>query len=169
MIKSKKELETKAQRIKMILTDVDGVLTDGSMYYSTKGEELKKFNTKDGMAVELLLKIGIKTVFISKESSKIALVRAKKVKVNAFLGISNKELYLHKICEKYNLKPKEIAYIGDDINDMKIMKLIGLSFAPKDSVNQILKIANHICKSNGGEGVLREVAELIIQIKTKNK
>ena len=64
MIKSKKEFEIKAQRIKMILTDVDGVLTDGSMYYSTKGEELKKFNTKDGMAVELLLKIGIKTVFI---------------------------------------------------------------------------------------------------------
>ena len=165
MIKIKKEFNSKAQKIKLILTDVDGVLTDGSMYYSSKGEELKKFNTRDGMAVELLKKSGIKTIFISRESSKIALARAKKVKAIALLGITNKESHLEIICKKYDILPNEIAYIGDDINDLEIMKLIGLSFAPKDSMMSILKTANHVCKSKGGDGVLREVAELIIQLK----
>lgn len=162
MIKIKKEFNSKAQKIKLILTDVDGVLTDGSMYYSSKGEELKKFNTRDGMAVELLKKSGIKTIFISRESSKIALARAKKVKAIALLGITNKESNLEIICKKYDILPNEIAYIGDDINDLELLKRVGLSATPSDASDDAIKLCDYICKHRSGNGAFRELADLIL-------
>lgn len=153
----------KFKKIKLVVSDVDGVLTDGGMYYSDKGEILKKFNTKDGMAVELLLENNIKTVFITKEKSKIVVERAKKVKVaDVFVGIVKKEDLLPKLCKKFNVKTNEIAYIGDDINDIEIMKKIGFSFTPSDAIEKVQKISHYVCKTKGGEGVLREVTELIL-------
>jgi len=159
---SKKILQ-KCKKIKLVITDVDGVLTDGGIYYSAKGEEFRKFNAIDGMAVELLRKQGIKTVFMTKENSQIAKQRGKKVKADAvFVNIISKEKLLSKICYKFRVNPEEVAYIGDDINDAKIMKLVGFSATPVNGLYQIKKIADYICKSRGGDGAFREFTDLII-------
>jgi len=156
----------KCKNIKLLITDVDGVLTDGSMYYSDKGEMLKKFNTRDGMAVELLSKNGIKTVFMTKENSKIVLKRAKKVKATAaYVGVKKKELELPRICKRFQITTKNIAYIGDDIIDLEIMKRVGFSATPKDGMELVKKACNYVCRSKGGEGAFREISDLIISIR----
>ena len=159
----KSELIKKYRKIKLVLTDVDGVLTDGCMYYSSKGEELKKFHTRDGMAVELLLQNNIKTIIVTREKSKIVVSRAQKIKIfKVYSNIKQKDAILNQICTKFKVTPREILFIGDDINDEKIMKLVGLSVAPSDAINTIKNIANIITDASGGKGVLREVADMII-------
>tara|TARA_Y100000310_G_scaffold165155_1_gene164910 strand:+ start:7036 stop:7548 length:513 start_codon:yes stop_codon:yes gene_type:complete len=159
----KSELIKKCKKIRLILTDVDGVLTDGCMYYSSSGEELKKFHTRDGMAVELLLQNNIKTIIVTKEKSKITISRAKKIKISKiYSNIKQKEVILNQICTKFKVTSGEILFIGDDINDEKIMKLVGLSVAPSDAINTIKNIANITTNASGGKGVLREVADMII-------
>ena len=159
----KSEFIKKCKKIKLILTDVDGVLTDGCMYYSSSGEELKKFHTRDGMAVELLLQKNIKTIIITREKSKIVISRAKKINVfKVYSGIKQKDKILNQICTKFKVTPNEIVFIGDDINDEKIMKLIGLSFAPSDATQTTKNIADIITNASGGQGVLREVTDEIL-------
>ena len=159
----KSEFIKKCKKIKLILTDVDGVLTDGCMYYSSKGEELKKFHTRDGMAVELLLQKNIKTIIITKEKSKIVISRAKKIKVfKVYSGVKQKDKILNQICTKFTVTPDETTFIGDDVNDEKIMKLVGLSFAPSDATQTIKNIADIITNAKGGQGVLREVTDKIL-------
>ena len=159
----KSEFIKKCKKIKLILTDVDGVLTDGCMYYSSSGEELKKFHTRDGMAVELLLQKNIKTIIITKEKSEIVISRAKKINVfKVYSGIKQKDKILNQICTKFKVAPNEIVFIGDDINDEKIMKLIGLSFAPSDATQTTKNIADIITNARGGQGVLREVTDKIL-------
>ena len=159
----KSELIKKYRKIKLVLTDVDGVLTDGCMYYSSKGEELKKFHTRDGMAVELLLQKNIKTIIVTREKSKIVISRAKKIKIfKVYSNIKQKEVILNQICTKFKVTPGEILFIGDDINDEKIMKLIGLSFAPSDATQTTKNIADIITNARGGQGVLREVTDEIL-------
>ena len=118
------------------------------------------------MGVELLLEKNIPTVLISKEKSKIVTSRAKKIRVSLTkIGIIKKENELSKICTKFNVKPNEVAYIGDDVNDKEIMKLVGFSAAPKDAIFSIKKIANYTCLKKGGEGAFRELADIIISSK----
>ena len=158
----KNELLKKCRKIKLIISDVDGVLTDGGMYYSKTGEVMKKFNAKDGMGVELLRK-KIKVVLMTKERSQIVLKRAKKIKVDqVYAGIKNKELLLPKICVEYKISKNEIAYIGDDVNDFNIMKQIGLSAVPSDGNEKIKNISDYICKTKGGDGAFRELVDLIL-------
>lgn len=167
-MKKKSELEFKCKKIKLIISDVDGVLTDGGMYYSEKGEIMKKFNTRDGMGVELL-EDKIKTILMTKENSKIVLERAKKIKVSeVFVGIKNKENILPEICKKYKILLSEIAYIGDDLNDLKIMKEVGLTAAPKDGNEKIRKISDYVCETKGGDGAFREFVDLILFYKNKD-
>jgi len=166
MVTKKSDLKKKCKKIKLILTDVDGVLTDGGMYYSEQGELLKKFNTRDGMAIELLREKNIPVIFITREKSKHVIQRAKKLSVpEVFVGIKNKITLLSKICQKYNVKKNEIAYIGDDVNDLEIMQEIGFSACPKNAIMLILKNTDYVCNLNGGDGVLREIADLILDLK----
>jgi len=151
------------KKIKLFAMDVDGVLTDGGMYYSIEGEVLKKFNTKDGMGIELLRKNNIIPVIISKEDSKIVLRRAEKLKIKeVYIGIKDKLNIIEKLKEKYNLKYENIAYIGDDINDLLVLKKVGLSFAPNDALPEIKQIVDHITFKKGGKGAVREAIELIL-------
>ena len=167
-MKIKTGFKQKLENVKLVLTDVDGVLTDGGMYYSEKGEVLKKFNTKDGMGIELLLKNRIKTVLITKENSKIALTRGKKIRAAlTIINCHKKELELVKICRKFNVKPNQIAYVGDDINDSAIMKKVLVSFTPADGHKTIQQLVDYVCKTKGGEGIFREVSDMIIQSKSK--
>ena len=158
------------KKIKLLISDVDGVLTDGGMYYSAKGDIQKKFHTRDGMGIAILQRNGIPTVIITKEKNEIVKKWTSKMKVDKlFQGIKKKEALLTKLCTHYNLNEENIAYIGDDVNDLEIMKKIGFSITPKDGNIEVKKIANHISKINGGEGVLREVCDLLISIKFGSK
>jgi len=153
-----------SKKIKIVLSDVDGVLTDGGMYYSNKGESLKKFNTKDGMGVELLLEKNIKTILITRENSTITKKRSTKIKIKKlYQGIKNKEKILSLICLENNVKFIEIAYIGDDVNDIDIMKKVGLSCCPADAIPNVKKISTLISSKNGGDGCFREFADYIIK------
>jgi YrbI family 3-deoxy-D-manno-octulosonate 8-phosphate phosphatase len=159
-------LRKKCIQIKLLITDVDGVLTDGGMYYSKNGEMLKKFNTRDGMGVQLLQNNKIPVIIITGEKSEIVLSRAKKLLIKeVFIGIKKKESLLPKICKKYKIKESNIAYIGDDLNDLNILQQVGFSASPKDGMVVIKKKSNYVCNAKGGEGVLREIADMIISFK----
>ena len=154
------------KKIKLVVSDVDGVLTDGGMYYSAKGDILKKFHARDGMGISILKRNDIPTVIITKEKNLIVKRWASKMNVDRlFDGINKKEILVPKLCKLYNLKEENIAYIGDDVNDIGIMMKIGLSITPNDGNVEVKKIANHIVKSSGGKGALREVCDLIISAK----
>ena len=158
------------KKIKLVISDVDGVLTDGGMYYSVKGDIQKKFHARDGMGIAILQRNGIQTVIITKEKNEIVKKWTSKMNVDKlFQGIKKKELLLPKLCNLYNLNKENIAYIGDDVNDLEIMKKIGFSVTPKNGNIEVKKIANHISKINGGEGVLREVCDLLISTKFGKK
>jgi len=159
-------IKEKCRAVRLVLSDVDGVLTDGGMYYNENGEYLKKFNTRDGMGIELLLEKNIKTILITRETSKITISRGKKLKVErTIIGALDKKNEMKKICKEYNIKPNEVAYIGDDVNDIEIMKSVGFCCTPKDGVDKIKKIVNYVCKLEGGRGAFREMADLIVKYK----
>ena len=150
--------------IKLFLTDCDGVMTDGGMYYSENGDEKKKFNTLDGMAFELLRNKGIKTGIITGENTDIVRLRAKKIKADeVFLGVKNKLDIVISLCKKYNISLKQVAYIGDDINDTAIIKNIGLGCSVPNAMPQVKKEAKYITIAGGGKGAVREVAEYILK------
>jgi len=151
--------------IKLFLTDVDGVLTDAGMYYSERGDELKKFNTHDGMAFELLRNAGVKTGIITSESTNLVTRRAEKLKVDfLYQGVKGKNKLdaVNEICENLNISLDEVAYIGDDVNCYEILSHVGCVACPSDAVNRIKSIPNiNIMNLKGGEGCVREFVELI--------
>ncbi|MFT3995319.1 MAG: acylneuraminate cytidylyltransferase [Dysgonomonas sp.] len=158
--------KSKAKDIKLFLTDVDGVLTDAGMYYSESGDELKKFNTHDGMGLQILMKNGIKTGIITSENTKIVENRAKKLKVD-FLYQGKRDggklSAAKEICEKEGLTLKEVAYIGDDVNCFDLLSNVGLAACPADAVATIKSIPNiKILNTKGGEGAVREFIEYIL-------
>jgi len=163
----KKSLIKKMQSIKVVLTDVDGVLTDGGMYYSKDGDVMKKFFTRDGMGVTLLRKIGVPTIIVTKEKNAIIKQWSKKMKIEKLYdGVLNKELILPKIKNQFKVTASEVAYIGDDVNDLGLLKLVGLSATPNDAILEAKKISVYQCVQNGGRGAFRELVDQIILAKT---
>ncbi|MAR14822.1 MAG: 3-deoxy-D-manno-octulosonate 8-phosphate phosphatase [Chloroflexi bacterium] len=163
-------IKNKCKNIKIILTDVDGVLTDGGRYYSEKGETLKKFHVRDGMGVNILLRNGIKTIIVTKENSKITKKWAKEMNVTKVIsGSIKKEAELSKICREFNVSKKELAYIGDDVNDSNLLQLVGFSAVPNDANENIKKNVDYVCIKNGGNGAFREIVDIIFKEKFSNK
>jgi YrbI family 3-deoxy-D-manno-octulosonate 8-phosphate phosphatase len=161
--KTNRILNQKFFNIELVLTDVDGVLTDGGRYYSEMGEILKKFHTRDGMGVNILLRNEIKTVIVTKEKSKIVKKWAKNMNVEkVFDGIKIKEDVLNIICKEFKVKPNQIAYIGDDVNDIGLFQIVGLSACPNDSSEIIKKEVDYVCKNGGGNTAFREIVDMII-------
>lgn len=165
----KLSIKQKAEKIKLLLTDNDGVLTDTGVYYSPEGEQLKRFSIRDGMGVERLNNIvSVKTGIITGEFSGIVDRRAEKLKITeVYLGIKEKHLLFPEILEKNNLIAENVAFIGDDMNDYELMKLVGLTAAPSDAFPEIRDMVDYVCKNKGGNGAFREFAELIIKYKLK--
>lgn len=159
-IRSKKK--TAKCNIKAFLTDCDGCLTDGGMYYSEKGDELKKFNTRDGVAFSLFKKAGIATGIITSERVKLNERRANKIGVDYFFGGVNDKLgIVKKLCNELGLSLDEIAYLGDDLNDLEVIRNVGMSFCPADAVAEIKRECDFVCLTMGGKGVVREVYGVI--------
>ena len=153
-------------KIKMFLTDCDGTLTDGGMYYSSTdgvtGETLKKFNTRDGAGLRMLKEAGIITGIITGENSEIARKRAEKLGVDEiFIGVVDKNKIVNDLCVKYGVRMAETAYIGDDINDIEVIKSVGLGFCPYDAVESVKTVADCITKASGGHGAVREAADMV--------
>lgn len=160
-------LKAKAEKIKLVITDVDGVLTDTGIYYSPIGEALKRYSIRDGMGVERLRKYAdIETIIITGENSGTVKSRAEKLKITqVYLGVKDKKSLLEEIKKKNQLETENIAYIGDDSNDYDIMKLVGFTATPADGMNFIKEISDYICEAKGGYGAFREFAELLISLK----
>ena len=158
------EILAKAKKIKLILADCDGVLTDTGTYYSADGEIMKRFSIRDGMGVERLRKYaGVETGIVTGEASDVVKARAKKLNITELhLGVKNKSATLVEILEKNNLKAEEVAFMGDDTNDIDIMKLVGLSACPADATKFAKEVSDLIVESNGGFGAFRDLAEIII-------
>jgi 3-deoxy-D-manno-octulosonate 8-phosphate phosphatase (KDO 8-P phosphatase) len=158
-------LKDKARKVKLLLTDNDGVLTDNGVYYSESGETMKRFSIRDGMGIERLKSIGIETGIITGELSGSVKKRAEKLKITElFQGVLNKKELLEEILKRRNYKPENIAFIGDDVNDYEIIKMVGLSASPSDGMTYIKDIVDYVCKERGGYGAFREFAELIIAL-----
>jgi len=161
--------DNKRNNIKLFLSDVDGTLTDAGMYYSEKGDELKKFNTHDGKGFELLKKAGIKVGIITSEKTKIVERRAKKMKLDyLFQGLEHKGklAVALEICDIEGISLDEVAYIGDDINCIELLNEVGLKACPRDSLNAVKNIQNIIeLSKNGGDGCVREFIEIILKNK----
>jgi YrbI family 3-deoxy-D-manno-octulosonate 8-phosphate phosphatase len=156
-----KDITILAKKIKLIVADVDGTLTDGGIYLTENGDEFKKFNAKDGMGVKLLIKKGFKVGIISaSHARKLVLARSEMLGIElCYIGNEPKLSILEKWTEELGIDFDEIAYIGDDVNDLEIMKKVGLSFCPQDSAEEIRKISDVILSEDGGRGCFREMAD----------
>jgi 3-deoxy-D-manno-octulosonate 8-phosphate phosphatase (KDO 8-P phosphatase) len=163
------ELQARARRLKLVLTDCDGVLTDGGVYYSDEGEALKRFSMRDGMGVERLRRAGIETAIVTREISAPVERRAAKLRLpHVFLGIADKQGHLEAIQQATGHGRDEMAYIGDDVNDLGILTAIGekgLTAAPADSMPAVLRVVQHACPSRGGHGAFRDFAEWILKLR----
>ncbi len=153
----------KIPEIKMFLTDCDGCLTDGGMYYSENGDELKKFNTKDGMGFKLLREKGIITGIITGEDRNLNTKRAEKLKIDELhQGVQDKVAIIKYLCKKYHIEPQNVAYVGDDINDLEAIEYVGLGCTVSDANIKVKECADYIAKLGGGKGAVREIIEEII-------
>ncbi len=154
------------QKIGALVLDVDGTLTDGGMYYSERGEELKKFNTRDAQGLQLLRSAGIKIAVITAENSASVHARMTKLGITEYYsGISNKMVVLEQLSEKWGLNFKEIAYMGDDIGDASCLLSAGLAFCPADAIEQVQLFADIITSKNAGSGAVREACEFLLRMK----
>src|SRR5438876_8840417 len=160
---SRSALQARLRSVRMLAMDVDGVLTDAGMYYSESGDELKKFNTRDGMGIKLLQAAGLVTAFITMEKTTIVERRGQKLAVpEVHQGIDDKLALLTTLAKKYGLSLDQVAYIGDDVNDLEALRAVGFAAAPADAMTYVLKAVHYVCEKKGGEGAVREVADLIL-------
>lgn len=151
------------RRIRALALDVDGVLTDGGMYYGPGGEGMKRFNVKDGMGLRLVLEAGIAVALISGEESEILRRRAEKLKItDVFVGVEDKLKTLEAFLEARKIALEETAYVGDDVNDLPAMQKVGVPVAVADAVPEVRKAARWVTTRRGGEAAVREVCDALL-------
>jgi YrbI family 3-deoxy-D-manno-octulosonate 8-phosphate phosphatase len=155
--------------IKLLILDVDGVMTDAGMYYSENGDMMKKFNAKDGMGILQLTKTGFQVGIISSGfKGELVKKRADTLKIQHFyLGREHKLDILKQWCEKLNISLAQVAMIGDDVNDLEVMQAIGFSACPADATTKILEQVDCILSKKGGEGCVREFIEDVMGVEVK--
>ena len=150
----------------MLCVDVDGVLTDAGMYYGPDGEVLKKFNTRDGMGLARVREVGVAVAIISGEDSAIVHARAAKLKIDdVYCDAANKRAAVDVLCDKHGLALDQVAFIGDDLNDLSALESVGLACAVADAAEPVQAVAHYVTRRRGGDGAVREVCELLISAK----
>lgn len=158
----------RAKKIKMIIMDVDGTLTDGTLLILPDGEELKSYNVKDGTGILLAHLAGLRTGIITGKISKSLEIRAEKLKItDVYQGILDKKKILSEILGKNSLEPDQVAYIGDDLGDLEVIKAAGFAAAVADAHPEIKKNCHFICNKPGGRGAVREFIEFILEAQDK--
>lgn len=161
------EIEDRAKRIKLLLLDVDGVLTDGRVIIGNYGDEIKRFDIKDGLGVVFMRRCGIKCAIITAQSSKIVKIRAKQLGIEKIYQNHYKIKSLKDIKARFGVKEDEICFIGDDLIDIPILKRIGLAVSVPNAVSETKEVAHYVTKKPGGAGAVREVCEMILKAQGK--
>ncbi len=160
------QLRARAATIRLVVSDVDGVLTDAGVYYSAEGEALKRFSMRDGMGVELLGRAGIRTALLTREQSPIVAARAKKLQIDTlWSGQLDKREALPRLVQELGVPAQAVAYIGDDVNDLGALGWVaeaGLAVCPADAVPKVLLAAHFVTAARGGYGAFRELCDLIL-------
>jgi len=163
-MKNNFELKEIAKNIKLVAFDVDGVMTDGSLTFLEDGREIKTYNAKDGLGIVMLGKAGIITSIITARDNNVVKLRAQQLDIKElYMGQKNKVLALQELCEKYNLKLNEVAYMGDDLPDICVLREVGLKCCPKDAVKEVHQVCNFISNFKGGKGAVRELCDFILE------
>lgn len=161
-------LKEKAVKIKLVILDVDGVLTDGKIIYDSEGRELKAFNIHDGHGIKLLHTIGIKTAIITGRQSKVVEIRAAELGItDVYQKARDKKSVYRELLNRYQLMDENVAFIGDDLIDLSILKSVGFAVAVFNAVDEVKEYAHMITKRRGGEGAVREVIDFIIKAQGK--
>ena len=149
--------------IRALVTDVDGVLTDGGLYYGENGDELKRFDVRDGQGLVLLREAGILVAIITRKQTTIVTRRARDLGLTeVHQNATDKAAVLTALLARHHIAPRDAAYVGDDVGDLPAMNLVGLPIAVKEAVPQVRRAAKYITKSGGGHGAIREIADLIL-------
>jgi len=162
------EIVEKARRVKLLITDIDGVMTDGRIVYSVYGDELKFFDVTDGFGISLLNRVGIKTVIITAKKSRIVKLRARDLKVaKSYAGFLDKSVPFNDVLKRFKISAEEICFIGDDLIDVPILKRVGFAVSVPNGMEEVKAIAHHVTTKPGGRGAVREICELIL--KSQNK
>jgi 3-deoxy-D-manno-octulosonate 8-phosphate phosphatase (KDO 8-P phosphatase) len=165
-MKKRKEIQRLARNIKLLILDIDGVLTDGSIILDNQNNEFKKFHVRDGHGIKMLLKAGVKVAFITGRYSMVVRRRAKELGVrDVFQKCYDKRLAYRKLLSKYKLKDEEVAYIGDDIVDIPLLRNCGLPITVSEADKDVKSFAKIITKKQGGRGAVREICDLILKAK----
>lgn len=165
-----KPVQDRLRAIRLFATDVDGVLTDAGMYYAESGDEWKKFNTRDGMGLKLLQKAGFITAIVTQERTKIVARRADKLAIpELHQGVMDKLTLIREMAGRHGLSLSQVAYIGDDVNDLESLRAVGFSASPADGMPAICDVVDYVCVKKGGEGAVREIAELLLQARIPSK
>ncbi len=160
----KKSLNDKLRKIKLLILDVDGVMTDGRIIMDDKGREMKNFDVRDGHGIKLLQRYGINVAILTGRKSKVVEYRAKDLEITEIHQKAfNKEIVLEKILQKNKLSAKDVAYVGDDIVDIPVLRRVGFSAAVADAMEIVKKSADYVTKNRGGRGAVREICEMILQ------
>jgi 3-deoxy-D-manno-octulosonate 8-phosphate phosphatase (KDO 8-P phosphatase) len=158
----------KLKNIKLLLLDVDGVLTDGKIVYADSGEQIKAFDVKDGHGLKLLMRSGAEVVLITGRESKVVLHRARDLGIQeVYQKVTNKIEIYEKILKEKNLEDMHVGFVGDDLIDIPVLKRVGFSAAVEDAIPEVKEIVDYVTSKKGGEGAVREVCELLL--KSQNK
>jgi len=161
------QLRARASAVRLVVSDVDGVLTDAGVYYSAEGEALKRFSMRDGMGVELLRDAGIVTALLTREESPIVTRRAQKLKIDCvWSGQRDKREALPRLIQTLGCDPKAVAYIGDDVNDLAALSFVaeaGLAVCPADAAPKVARAVHFVTAARGGHGAFRELCDLILE------
>ncbi len=153
------------RRIRMLILDLDGVLTSGDIVWDSEGKEIKIFNVLDGMGLKLLEERGVKIVIISGRKSRAKEMRMRDLGLkNVYQGVSDKLSLAEKLASESGVSPEEICFLGDDLNDLPLMKWVGFPVAVRNAVKEVKKVAKYITTREGGKGAVREVVDLIIAL-----
>jgi YrbI family 3-deoxy-D-manno-octulosonate 8-phosphate phosphatase len=140
------------------------------MYYSETGDELKKFNTHDGMGIKLLQKEGLITAIVTQERTQLVARRAEKLAIpELYQGVMDKLSVIREMAERHGVTLDQVAYIGDDVNDLEALKAVGFSSAPADALPKIIRSVDYVCRKRGGEGAVREVVEMILNARCNGR
>ncbi len=163
------ELKSKASKIKMAVFDVDGVMTDGSITYDENGREYKTFNAKDGQGIVMITKAGIITCIITARENATVKHRFENLGMTRlFMGQKNKIIAMNELLKEFNLEFSQVAYMGDDLPDLCVLKEVGLSACPNDAVDEVKEICHFVSSKNGGKGAIRELTDLIYKTQFLN-
>lgn len=163
MALSNDALILKLKAIKLLVLDVDGILTDGGLYYTESGEILKKFNVKDGLGIKRLINSGVEVAIISANSSEATLHRAERLNIqHVFINVKNKLEILNQLCAQLNIDLDGVASMGDDLSDLPVMQSVGCPMTVADAMPENIDCALYVTRKGGGEGAVREVCDRII-------